>query len=291
MSAQPPRRGGKGRRSRHAPAGAAIACGAALASFAFVPWVAALWSDGAPVEVPPLPVGGVQFAASALAPSSTFEYSEGGEPVTVTMPGSEILRILDAPPVPGDPRGLVIWQFKIAGGAHGIAGIEYDVEVPAPDDHTLRSMSVTTVYPAGVGGDCSLVPSEQPVLSDLTFQRAGSNPTGESLEQIWCVAVDWLEEPDGLYRNAAHATAAAMDGRRIAALAMWQSSVSFPPSPRGLGTYENAASVQALAADGTTAEADTGWRASVVADPSGEPALTLTITPRVTSLANETGEP
>ena len=236
----------------------------------------ALWSTAGRLDPAPVQVGSVGLAAAELSTTPSVETSVDGAPVTVTLPGPDVVGVLT--------QDTVIWQFTVTGFAQGATGMTYSITVPEPADGTIRSFSTTTVYPATLSGDCSTVPADQPDLTDrvLVAPATGAETAGAPATQVWCVAVDWINDPDGTYANDAYVTATALDGSQVAAVDTFDAAVHFPPSLRAMGDYVNRASVSALALDGSTARADSLWSGVVYPDPSGEPGLTLTIDPTVT---------
>jgi hypothetical protein len=271
----------------------------------------ALWSDHSDAVRPSMRTGAVTFAAQASDDPGTRQVSEAGEPVTVRLPGSEIIRVLD-PEGPG--AAPVFWRFEAAGAALGITGLSFDVTVDRqvrPDgtetdisdglapDSTVLGGSRLTLYPAAAGGDCSAVPAapegdeaknvvvvggEQDVL-----QAPGTNPTGDEVVREWCVAMRWLDDPDGLYANRVSASASAADGSAVLALDEWDAVVAFPRSLPAGAIYGNRATVDALGLDGRALHDASEWHAVLVPDPSAEPDVIITLDPAVTNLNPDVG--
>lgn len=279
----------------------------AAVSFGVVTGVHALWTVNDAVVVPPFRTGAVSFAAQAAG--DTRVASAGGEPVMVTLPGTEIIKVLDQTGLEPDP---VFWRFRASGAALGITGLSYDVAATGQvagdggthdvssgvaKQGTVLAGSTVKIYPAGTGGDCSAVPAA-PVAAEgepqrnvhvfagdaHVLQEPGTNPTGGVIEQEWCVAMRWNHEPDGRYVNEAYVTATGEDGGENGARTRWQAAVAFPPALDPLGEYVGRGSVRALAQDGTFSRDHDEWRALIFPDPSGEPDLTLTLDPWVTNL-------
>lgn len=279
----------------------------AIATFGLVTAAHALWTVHDSVILPTVATGSVTFGA--WAGDGVRTDSADGAPVTLTLPGSQIARVLDE--TGPDPQP-VVWRFTASGVAHGVTGLVYDVRVTAQvaADGTTHDLaggvarpgtvlagSTLSVYPAAAGGDCSAVPpAPEPAEGEPTrnvhthtaeqhvLQDAGSNATGEPVVQEWCAAVRWSHAPDGRYANDAHVTARGADGTPSSAMAQWQAGVAFPPSLDASGTYANRGSVAARGEDGTTSRAHDDWRGVLYPDPSGEPDVTVTLDPAITHL-------
>jgi hypothetical protein len=295
----------------------ATVCAVSVTTFALMTGAHALWTVNDAVTIPAMQTGGVLFAAQASGDDGTRVVSAGGAAVAVTLPGSEIIKVLDQLGPDPDP---VFWRFTASGTALGITGLTYDVAATTQvakdgstydvssgiaQEDTVLAGSTTKIYPAAAGGDCSTVP-ETPETPEgespknvyfyesqaHVLQNAGANLTGQEIEQEWCVAMDWNNDPDGLYVNDAQVSATAEDGSDNGALASWQAAVAFPPSLSALGEYYNKALVEAQAADLTMSRDEDDWGAVLYPDPSREPSLTLTLDPTITNLnpSVETGD-
>jgi len=274
------------------------------ATFGVASLAVALWSMAGSVQAPPVRLGAVSFDAFGQSGTTTPQYSEAGGPVTLTLPGSEVVKVLDQT---GPNPPPVIWSFTVEGYAQGIAGLNVSVGLGAqvgPDGvttglgagsarpGTLLALSTLTLYPAAVNGDCSATP-EAPAADpsptirlldavDHVVQARGSF-TGAPARQVWCVALAFNGHPDGAYANEAQAAATGEDGARYGAIATWRSVVVFPPSLDPLGLYRNWAEVQGLAEDGTVSRDSTLYEAMVYPDPANEPAVTILLQPAVTT--------
>ncbi len=271
----------------------------------------ALWSDHGDAVRPSKRTGALTFAATASDDPTTREVSAGGAPVTVRLPGSEIVRVLDGDGPGTDP---VIWRFQASGAALGITGLIFDVTVDRqvrPDgtetdisdgiapDSTVLGGSVITLYPAAAGGDCSAVPAAPPGEEDKNvvvvggdddvLQEAGTNLGGDEVVREWCVAMRWLDTPDGRYANRVEATAVAQDGTAVLAVDEWDAVVAFPRSLPAGAVYGNRATVEALGLDGTPLLDASDWHAVLVPDPDAEPDVIITLDPAVTNLNPDVG--
>ncbi|GIG23823.1 hypothetical protein [Cellulomonas denverensis] len=265
----------------------------------------ALWSDRDDGASTTMPTGAVSFAAQA-ADATTPVVSTDGGPVTLTLPGSEIIRVLDQTGPDPDP---VFWRFTMSGAALGITGLAVDVRLDSTVDRdgtvtdisagtaspsTVLGGSVVKVYPAAAGGDCSAVPvtpagqeDRNVVIYDgdgYQLQAAGTNAGGSTRTQEWCVAMDWIDDPDGVYANQVQATAVGMNGEVSTAIADWSAVVAFPRSLHTSGDYVNEASVIGTGADGSRPRDEDGWHAVLFPDPSAEPSVVITLDPAVTNL-------
>ncbi|WP_125098193.1 hypothetical protein [Leucobacter chromiireducens] len=268
----------------------------------------ALWSAQTDAPVPDVAVGAVRFSAEASLDAKTREFSTGGAPVSVTLPGATIIKVLDQTSVDAEP---VIWRFTARGTALGIAGLNYSVSASAQrsddDAHdltagiakpgTVLEQSTMKVYPAAAGGDCSTVPAT-PALGegetpknvylfdadDAELQAPGAALGGAESAQEWCVALDWNDVADGTYVNDVHVTSLAEDGSSNGATARWHAAVGYPPALELLGVYRNRALAEATAEDTTRARATADWSADVYPDPSGEPDVVIELDPIVTTL-------
>jgi hypothetical protein len=280
---------------------------AAAVSFGLCTGAHALWSVDDAVVIPPVRAGAVTFAAQASDGTGTRLPSAAGEPVTVTLPGAEIARVLDQTGVDPDP---VVWRFRASGAALGVTGLSYgvspttqvhadgtthDVSSGVARENTVLAGSTITIFPAALGGDCSIVPSVPPaaagepernihVVADPShvLQAPGTNLPGREIVQEWCVAMRWNHDPDGEYVNDAQVTATGEDGTDNGAMARWRAAVAFPPALDPLGTYVNRGSVEALGEDLTMSRDHDDWYALLYPDPSGEPDLTIALDPVVT---------
>lgn len=266
----------------------------------------ALWSSHRQSLDLTMRTGAVSFAAQVGHDTSTRVVSAGGEAVSLTLPGSELIRVLDQPGPDPDP---VFWRFRLIGAAMGITGLTADVQVTAQvredgsshdlsdglaEDRTVLAGSVIKVYPAAAGGDCSVVPATpegqegRNVLvfggDDHLVQGAGLNPSGDLITREWCVAMDWIDDADARYVNEVQASGTASDGSTSNDLDVWESVVAFPRSLDPIGTYLNEAWVEALAVDGTTSRDSDSWSAVIYPDPSAEPDIVLTFDPSITNL-------
>ncbi|MEV7974140.1 hypothetical protein [Cellulomonas sp. NPDC089187] len=266
----------------------------------------ALWSDNLQPLQPSMRTGGVSFAAQAGYDTSTRVDSIAGEAVTLTLPGSQIVRVLDQPGPDPEP---VFWRFRMTGAAMGITGLVAHISVTSQihDDgsthdlsggfaehNTVLGGSVVKLYPAAAGGDCSVVPAtpegqeDRNILvydgAEYTVQAAGVNPSGDLITREWCVAMDWIDDPDGLYVNEVQVRATAEDGTSSNGIDEWRSAVAFPRTLDPIGSYANRAWVEALAMDGTTSRDSDDWNAVLYPDPAAEPDVLLTIDPAVTNL-------
>jgi hypothetical protein len=267
----------------------------------------ALWSASATALVPEIATGSVNFSAQAST-SETKEISVGGASVSVTLPGSKLIEVLQQDAVAPVP---VIWRFTASGSALGIAGLNYGVTVreqrTAEGSHDLASGrakkgtvlagSTLKVYRAAAGGDCSTVPvtptpkdDESPRnvylydSDDVQLQTPGTALTGRLSEQEWCVAMTWNAELDGLYVNDVQVIGTAANGSTNGAMARWHAPVGFPPSLDMLGTYRNQGSITGISEDTTKAKATSEWHTDVYPDPSGEPSIVIELDPIVTNL-------
>ncbi|GIG26597.1 hypothetical protein [Cellulomonas denverensis] len=266
----------------------------------------ALWSDGRQSLEPAMQTGAVSFAAQVGHDASTRVVSTVGEAVTLTIPGSELIRVLDQRGPDPEP---VFWHFRMTGAAMGITGLVADVRATAQvaadgtthdlttgiaEAGTVLAGSVVKIYPAAAGGDCSAVPDVPAGQEDRNVlvydgeadqvQAAGVNPEGDLVTREWCVAMDWIDDPDGLYVNEVQVIGTAEDGTVNTGLAEWRSEIAFPRQLDPLGTYVNEAWVEALAMDGTTSRDSDSWSAVVYPDPSSEPGIQLTLDPSITNL-------
>ena len=130
----------------------------------------ALWSARATTTTGSILVGEVSFQARGQTGTTIPQYSLHGEEVQLTLPGSEIVKVLDQIAVDPDP---VIWRFWVEGYAQGYTGMSFDVAVISQnaDDGTVYDvtsgvalpktvLAFTTmrVYPGSSTGDCSAVP-------------------------------------------------------------------------------------------------------------------------------------
>ena len=102
-----------------------IAAIVTVGAFGFTASAAALWAANNAAQVPAIMVGDVSFGASGQT-DATAEYSTDGGPVTVTLPGSEIDKVLDQTALDAPP---VIWRFTATGYARGITGLNFDVSM------------------------------------------------------------------------------------------------------------------------------------------------------------------
>jgi hypothetical protein len=281
-----------GRAPRRAATGIAAVAAVGLAGVAL-----ALWGAGDTVEAAPVSVGAVSFDAFGETP----QYSTDGAPVTVTLPGSQVARVLN--PAETSP---VIWQFTAEGYAQGIAGISYDVTLgaqvapggPVTDltdgmgqPGTVLAASTVTVYPASVNGDCSAVPEvpeaeqgKNVFLVDNVghvLQAPGAYQ-GHAVQQVWCVAMRFNQEPDGTYVNQVEATGTDTTGAVHSAIDLWHAVL--PPALDWLGLYRNRADVTGTAEDGTTAHDSDLFETALIPDGSVEPDITIVLDPTVTNL-------
>lgn len=273
----------------------AIAAGAATAM--------AFWSDAGTRTPADLAVGGVQFGAYGESGADP-QYSPDGGAVTLTLPGSEIARVLDQ--TGPDPQP-VVWRFTAQGYAQGIAGMVYDVSVASQQfadgavtdlssgmavDQTILAFSTMKVYPASVNGDCSSIPATpagSPRKNVYVFDGSGhllqhsGAYGGSAVEQEWCVALSYNQQLDGVYANDVRATGTASDGSQISTIAHWSAAVAFPPSLDSLGDYLNRGDVVATADDGSLSRDSDLFRGAIYPDPSNEPDVTIVLNPAVTS--------
>ena len=272
----------------------------------------ALWMDSASAPTTAVGLGTVSFAAWGQSGTTTPAYSPDGSPVTLVLPGAEIIRVLDQT---GPNPAPVIWRFTLQGQADGIAGLDVtvtagtqvaqdgtttDLSSGVASPETLLSFSTMKVYPAAPNGDCSAVPATPTkstanvLLFDATghvLQAPGAS-TGAPVTQTWCVALDFNNRPDATYANEVQATATADDHTQHGAIARWQATVAFPPSLNPIGVYVNRADVRGTAEDGSTSWSHAFYRASVYPDPTQEPDVTLVLAPTVTTVsAPPTGPP
>jgi hypothetical protein len=282
---------------------------AAVAAFALVTGAHALWTVNDAVAIPPFQIGAVTFSAQVVDDDGTRVSSDAGEPVAITLPGSEIIKVLEQNGLDPEP---VFWRFRASGAAPGITGLSvdvaagsqvasdgsgYDVSSGVAREGTVLAGSTIKIYPAGTGGDCSAVPATPPaaegepprnihVYADQphVLQAPGANPAGREVEQDWCVAMRWNHDPDGQYVNDAQVTATGEDGTENGAMTRWQAAVAFPPALDPAGTYAGRGSVAAVGEDSTVSRDHDDWSAVLFPDPSGEPALTLLLDPSVTNL-------
>ena len=272
-------------------------------TFAAVSTANALWTANDAVVVPELRTGAVTFGASV---DSQRVLSESGEPVEITLPGTEIAQVLDQGGLRSEP---VIWRFQVAGAALGIAGLDYDITL-GPQvwrdgrsadliggvgaDDTLLADSTVRIYPAGLGDDCSLIP-DAPVegdvaanvhlidASDHTLQEAAANPAGAEVSQTWCVAMIWNHRADGLYVSEASAQGIAVDGSENRDIDTWDAAVAYPASLDAIGVYDHTAWAEGTGDDGSLSRDDSSWSGTVHPNPAGEPGLVIRIDPRVTN--------
>lgn len=274
----------------------------------------ALWSAGRTTVEPTMQVGAVTFAAQVGDDTASRQVSVDGGAVQVRLPGSEIVRVLDQTGPDSDP---VIWRFRATGAALGITGLVYDVAVTEQVDQdgqiedlsdgvaqagTVLAGTSLKVYPAAAGGDCSAVPEMPEGQEDrnvvvyggdqVELQAAGENPTGADIVREWCVALNWEDDPDGVYANEVQAVGTGQDGTQSQSLAEWAAVVAFPPSLDPLGSYLNRVLAEGTAEDSTTSRAEDDWDAVLYPDPSAEPDVVITLDPAVTNLnpAVETGD-
>ncbi|QIM15205.1 hypothetical protein G7067_00300 [Leucobacter insecticola] len=282
---------------------------AALTGIAVV--ASALWSARTDVAVPSFKLGVVRFSAAVAKDESSRQISQNGAAVSVTLPGSKVIEVLEQTAIDAEP---VIWRFTASGTALGITGLNYDVAVTEqrtqdgshdlsngiaqPD--TVLERSTLKVYRAAAGGDCSAVPAtpelgegETPKnvylfgAEDAVLQEPGAALDGQETEQEWCVALNWNSVPDGRYVNSVQALATAEDGSQNGATDAWHVAVGYPPALERLGVYRNKALAEATAEDLSEARAHSEWSADIYPDPSGEPDVVLTLTPTITNMNEE----
>ncbi|MCL2779899.1 MAG: hypothetical protein FWD74_00090 [Actinomycetia bacterium] len=265
----------------------------------------ALWAANSDATADPIPVGGISFAATAGQGGAVPQYSANGGPVTLTLPGSEIAKVLDGT----DPSPApVIWRFTAEGQAEGITGLSMDVTAGsqiAPNGAitdigsgiaargTVLAFSTLRVYAASINGDCATLP-EVPETdpgkniylydsTDHVLQTAGGF-AGQPVRQQWCVAITFNADPPGAYANEVQAHGIAANGDRVSAVDSWRSVVAFPPSLDASGIYRNHADVVGVAMDGTASRASDQFEARVYPDPNAEPDVTIVLDPKVTNL-------
>lgn len=278
---------------------------AAAAALALALGAQALWSDHGTGTGGSMKIGSVRFGATAEdGTPSTPADSEGGGAVTVTLPGSTIVEVLDQTGLDPDP---VIWRFSASGYAQGITGLVYDLTVTsqvhrdgsetplstgAGEDGTILALSTMKVYPASVNGDCSSVPATpaegtQNVHvfdSDGRVLQAAGAYAGGPTSQDWCVAILFNSPQDGSYANEARANGTDEAGHLNNAMDRWSALVAYPPSLNSVGAYKNRADVLGLAEDGTYSRSQDWWSATLFPDPTLEPDVTITLDPTVTNL-------
>ncbi len=243
-----------------------------------------LWSDTSTVTVPAFQTGTVQFAAEPHpAGSDAKQFSTGtgerlanGTPVTVTLPGPEIAKVLDGP---------ATWRFRVSGYAQGIAGMEYDISYSGAGKGTLLAGSTMRVFPAA-NGDCSAVPKNQPALTDQVLQEAGANTAGAQITEEWCVSIVWNYDPDGYHLNSVTATATGEDGSISSAYDEFGALISYPVSLDPFGIHTNTAFAEGTGEDGTLARAQDNFDAVLYPDPLLEPSVPISITPHVTNITD-----
>jgi len=267
----------------------------------------ALWRDDGGVTVPPVKMGTVSFDGYGQSGTTTPQYSPDGSPVTLRMPASEILGVLDQTGLDPAP---VIWRFTVEGYAQGVAGMNVSIAmgdqigpngtVTSLDSGSARpgtilALSTLKVYPATMNGDCSAVPDtpegqERTIYmydaDDYMLQSPGAY-AGNPAIHVWCVAVDFNHAVDGEYANEVQAIGSGEDGSFHAALDWWNAIVAYPPALDPLGAYRNRVDVAGTAADGTISRAHDIYEAMIYPDPSNEPDVTIVLTPRVTNLNSE----
>jgi len=268
----------------------------------------ALWAANRDVPAASVGVGALSLDAFGQSGTTTPQYSADGGPVTLVLPGTEIVGVLGQTGIDPPP---VIWRFTVEGYANGIAGLDVDVTVASQvakdgkttdlsagvaDAETLLSFSTMKVYPASVNGDCSAIPTVTPVpgknvylvdTSDRVLQAPGAY-SGTPAQQYWCVAMDFNNQPDAAYGNEVQATGIADDATVHSAIASWQAVVAFPPSLNPIGEYVNRADVIGTAEDGTYSRDSDIFKAAIYPDPNQEPDVTILVAPRVTSLNSGT---
>lgn len=268
----------------------------------------ALWNAQTDAPVPDVSIGAVSFSAESSLDPETRNHSDGGDPVSVMLPGSKIIEVLDQTSADSDP---VVWRFTAKGTALGIAGLNYSVTTTEQRTEngthdltggiaqpgTVLEQTTVKVYPAAAGGDCSTIP-ETPELEegetpknvylfdavDAELQAAGAALEGSETEQEWCVTLDWNDVVDGTYVNDVQVTGLAEDGSSNGATSRWHAAVGYPPALELLGEYRNRALAEATAEDTTQARATADWSSDVYPDPSGEPDLVIQLDPIVTNL-------
>ncbi|WP_337004245.1 MULTISPECIES: hypothetical protein [unclassified Microbacterium] len=273
-----------------------------------VPAAYALWAMDDSVSIAAFNYGRVDFAAAPADGSTAPVHSTDGAAVELVLPGSKLAEVLGQT---GPDAAPIIWRFDASGWADGIAGVVYDVAVATQvardgsvydlsagvgEEGTLLRYSTFKVYPADAGGGCTDVPATPETPEGETpknvmvfdgqeheLQAPGAKSDGGS-NQIWCVAMDFINAPDGDYVNDAFAQGTAEDGARYGALDTWNSAVGFPPSLPLLGTYINEAEATGVAEDQTRPRDVDVWSADIYPDPSNEPDITIVLNPAVTNL-------
>ncbi|GAA1571367.1 hypothetical protein [Leucobacter aridicollis] len=285
----------------------AVTAGAVVVLLAGGLAAAALWSARVGATVPDVTLGAVRFGAASETITEP-SYSDGGAPVTVTLPGKTVIEVLDQTTIDADP---VVWRFTASGNALGIAGLNYDVAVTEQvrDDEahdvssgiaqpgTVLERSTLKVFRAGDGGDCSAVPAtpetpegEDPKNiyvfgnTDVELQAPGTALDGTEASQEWCAAISWNSVADGTYVNDVRVTSIAEDGSANGAIARWHSQIGFPPALELLGVYRNLVVAEATAEDTTKAKASAAWDADIYPDPSNEPDIVISLDPIVTNV-------
>jgi len=266
----------------------------------------ALWAANRDVPAAAIGVGALSMDAFGQSGTTTPQYSDDGGPVTLVLPGADIIGVMGQTGIDPPP---VIWRFTVQGYANGIAGLDVDVTVDkqiaqdgkttdlssgVADPGTLLAFSTMTVYPASVNGDCSAVPVVTPAPgknvylidnSERVLQAPGAF-SGAPVQQYWCVAMDFNNRPDATYGNEVQAQGIADDSTVHNAIASWQTVVEFPPSLDPIGPYVNQADVVGTAEDGTYSRDTDIYQAMIYPDPNQEPDVTIIVQPRVTSLGS-----
>lgn len=294
-----------GRTARRLTRGGYITGVAAAAALALALVAQALWSDHGTGTGGSMEIGSVRFGATTEdgTPSIPAD-SEAGGAVTVTLPGSTIVEVLDQSGLDPDP---VIWRISASGYAQGITGLVYDLTVTdqvhrdgsvtslstgVGADGTILALSTMKVYPASVNGDCSSVPAtpEGGTQNVYVFdgdgrvlQAAGAYAGGPTA-QDWCVAIVFNSPQDGGYANEAKASGTDEAGHLSRAMDRWSAAVAFPPSLSSVGAYTNRVDALGLAEDGTYSRDRDWWGATLFPDPTLEPDVTITLDPTVTNL-------
>jgi hypothetical protein len=240
-----------------------------------------LWSDTVVSAVQAINLGTVQFAAAPYPPgdvpeeyaTGTGEHLAEGTPLAVTLPGQDIIQVLDHP---------TMWRFRAGGYAQGITGMTYDISYPDATDGSVLAGSTMRVFKAS-NGDCSAVPEDQPSLTGIVLQEAGTNMAGDLITDEWCVSIVWNYDPDGYHLNTVSASGTADDSRQVFAFAQLGAHIAFPASLDPLGIHQNTVFAQGTGEDGTISRDNATFAALIFPDPSKEPAIPITLTPHVSN--------
>ena len=221
--------------------------------------------------------GGVGSSDTLLGYSTVSIYPAGGTP-SAPQCGN-------VPPLPAD------FYDTESGLPDAGAPNVYVYNAPVVDPSSYDSdAQLNEEYPTQLAPNPDAATAPLGTLVPGVISQPGVADDSGPNQQVWCVAIQFINVPDQNYNQQAYLLAngatpqGGADSNVYTALQQWGARVATPPSLPKAGYYVDIFSGTATGDNDSTAEDDEVWWAELYPDPNNEPDLLIQLDPIVTNI-------